>query len=99
MKKPAAASAGVSAEEAVPSVASTPADDSYDYTADPFGNQMSHIDAIREATKDPNLYYNVVNREMAEKAAKEKADKKKASEKSDHDAVRHPQWSTLSINN
>jgi hypothetical protein len=42
------------------------------YNSDPFGNQMSHIDAIRNAVNDPNTYYSTVNREMAEKAQREK---------------------------
>jgi hypothetical protein len=37
----------------------------FDYSADPFGGQMSHIDAIRKAVKDPNTYYNRTNRELA----------------------------------
>jgi hypothetical protein len=37
----------------------------YDSNADPFGHQMSHIDAIRKATKDPTTYFNTVNREIA----------------------------------
>jgi hypothetical protein len=82
-KKPATASSGASVGDTVLEVASTTANNlNYDYTADPFGDQMSHIDAIREATKNPDSYYNVVNREMAEEAAKEKAD-----EKSDEETV------------
>jgi hypothetical protein len=37
---------------------------------DPFGNQMSHIDVIRAATKNEDSYYNKVNREREEKAVK-----------------------------
>jgi hypothetical protein len=44
----------------------------YDYDADPFGHQMSHIDAIRAANKRQDTFYNTVNRERAERAAKQK---------------------------
>jgi hypothetical protein len=44
-----------------------------DYEADPFGNQMSHIDAIREDLKNPNSYYNSVNKRMAERDARIKS--------------------------
>jgi hypothetical protein len=37
---------------------------------DPFGHQMSHIDAIRAGLKNPNTYYSQVNRAMAERDAK-----------------------------
>jgi hypothetical protein len=68
-----------SALDAIPNITSTSSDGSYGwagrkFTADPFGNQMSHIEAIREATRDPKLYYNMVNRQMEESAAKDKAD-------------------------
>ncbi|KAH7398917.1 hypothetical protein DE146DRAFT_782706 [Phaeosphaeria sp. MPI-PUGE-AT-0046c] len=32
-----------------------------------FSSQLSHIDAVRAATKDPTTYYNITNREMATK--------------------------------
>jgi hypothetical protein len=55
---------------------SSNSDDGLAYDDNPFGNQISHIDAIRGATKDPNNYYNIVNREMEE----EKAEKELAQE-------------------
>ncbi|KAF1916778.1 hypothetical protein BDU57DRAFT_517073, partial [Ampelomyces quisqualis] len=47
--------------------------DEGDYIADPFGKQLSHIDAIRHAHKNPDSYYAQVNRQMAEIAAQKKA--------------------------
>jgi hypothetical protein len=55
----------------------------YDYDADPFGHQMSHIDAIRAAAKKSDTYYNTVNRARAEKAMKQKADEDTAGKKND----------------
>lgn len=43
---------------------------------DPFGHQMSHIDAIRAGLKNPNTYYSQVNRAMAERDAKLEASKR-----------------------
>jgi hypothetical protein len=40
----------------------------FDYSADPFGGQMSHVDAIRKAVKDPTTYYNRTNRDLAGQA-------------------------------
>jgi hypothetical protein len=57
----------------------------YDHLADPFEQQISHIDAIRAAVKDPNTYYNQVNREIAERDAKIKAD----------ELVKDPQGNTV----
>ncbi|KAH4599772.1 hypothetical protein HBI65_045000 [Parastagonospora nodorum] len=42
---------------------------------DPFGHQMSHIDAIRAGLKNPNTYYSQVNRAMAERDAKLEANR------------------------
>jgi hypothetical protein len=47
-------------------------DELFQWTSDPFGNQMLHIDAIRAATKEPDNIFNQINREREEKAAKEK---------------------------
>jgi hypothetical protein len=54
-------------------VYSLPSDDAQsqdenEYKADPFGSQISHIDAIRQFKNHPNNYYARVNREMAEQA-------------------------------
>jgi hypothetical protein len=64
-------------------VYSLPSDDAQsqdenEYKADPFGSQISHIDAIRQFKNHPNNYYARVNREMAEQA--EMAAQKKTEE-------------------
>jgi hypothetical protein len=51
-----------------------------DHEADPFGNQMSHIDAIREGLKNEDFYYNQVNKRMAERDAKIKSGELKEGE-------------------
>jgi hypothetical protein len=37
----------------------------FDYSAHPFGGQISHIDAVRNSVKDSKTYYNQTNRELA----------------------------------
>lgn len=50
---------------------SSSSDDSLAFGSDPFGAQMSHIDAIRNTVNDPASYYSMVNRETAERAEQE----------------------------
>lgn len=45
------------------------------WSDDPFGDQMSHIDAIRKSVNDPNSYYYQMNKELADRKMGEQAAK------------------------
>lgn len=85
-KKKAAVPTAPAAEDSVTD-AEIESTNNFDHEADPFGNQMSHIDAIREGLKNENTYYNQVNQRMAERNAKIKSGEIKAGEDSEGDMV------------
>lgn len=66
-----------------PSSSESESDEKID--TDPFGEQMSHIDAIRKEVKNPNSYFAKANRELeeAERRERESGEQRKVRDDSD----------------
>jgi hypothetical protein len=72
--------------------------DSVDHSADPFADQMSHIDSVRKSNKESKHYYNRTDQDIEAKGADEKVGKEKAEKKkSKEHLVRLPASSWLAI--